>query len=142
MGVNAIQRHASAQLRTSVESVAAGVTRVVAAGELDIATAADFGIELARLVDVRGPDIVIDASALTFCDARGLAAIVAADGLARRRGGAVTLTGVRPQMSRLLRLTRLDRTLLRARMPAEGGGRLSPLWQATAVGASRPRVRS
>jgi anti-anti-sigma factor len=86
----------------------AGATRVTVAGELDIATAADFGIELARLVRDRGPDVVIDVSALAFCDARGLAAIVAADGLARRRGGAVTLVGVRPQLARILRAARLE----------------------------------
>ncbi|WP_412516354.1 STAS domain-containing protein [Actinomadura madurae] len=49
----------------------AGATRVTIAGELDIATAADFGIELARLIDDRGPHVLIDTSALTFCDARG-----------------------------------------------------------------------
>ncbi|MEO3826650.1 STAS domain-containing protein [Actinomadura sp. B10D3] len=94
-----------------------GTTRVTVAGELDIATAADFGIELARLIDDRGPNVLIDASALSFCDARGLAAITAADGLARRKGGAVTLTGVRPQLARILRAARLER-LARARPAA------------------------
>ncbi len=95
----------------------AGATRVTVAGELDIATAADFGIELARLIDDRGPHVLIDTSALTFCDARGLAAIAAAEGLARRRGGTVTLTGVRPQLAKILRAARLER-LARARTAA------------------------
>ncbi|GAA1827744.1 STAS domain-containing protein [Actinomadura chokoriensis] len=110
MGVHATWQSASAQLTTSVEHVP-GTTRVAAAGELDIATATDFGIELAHVIDEHGPDVLIDASSLTFCDARGLAAIVAADGLARHRGGSVTLTGVRPQMARILRITRLDKRL-------------------------------
>jgi anti-anti-sigma factor len=120
MGVHAIRQSASAQLIESIEH-AVGVTRVAAAGELDIATATDFGIELARVIDEHGPDVLIDASSLTFCDARGLAAIVAADGLASRRGGSVTLTGVRPQMARILRITRLDGKFLRPRAAATAG---------------------
>ncbi|QKW36991.1 STAS domain-containing protein [Actinomadura sp. NAK00032] len=96
-----------------------GAAHVVAAGE-DIATSAHFGIELARMIDGYGPDVLIDVSALTFCDARGLAAIVTADGLARRRGGTVTLTGVRPQMARILRITRLDKKFMRPRTAGVG----------------------
>lgn len=119
MGVHATRQCASAQLTTSIEHVT-GTTRVAAAGELDIATATDFGIELAHAIDEHGPDVLIDASRLTFCDARGLAAIVAADGLARHRGGAVTLTDVRPQMARILRITRLDKRFMRPRASAAG----------------------
>ncbi|MFG2088542.1 MULTISPECIES: STAS domain-containing protein [unclassified Spirillospora] len=123
MRVIAVRERASAQLTTSVKNEGTGLTRVAAAGELDIATAADFGIELARVIDERGPDVLIDASALTFCDARGLAAIVAADTLARRRGGAVTLTGARPQIARLLRLTGLDKRFMRPARPPFPAGR-------------------
>lgn len=119
MDVNAISRRASVQL-TRLADYETGVARVAAAGELDIATAGRFGTELARVIDEYGPDVLIDASALTFCDARGLAAIVSADGLARRRGGAVTLTGVRPQMARILRITRLDKKFMRPRTAAFG----------------------
>lgn len=119
MDVNAISRRASVQL-TRLADYETGVARVAAAGELDIATADRFGTELARVIDEYGPDVLIDASALTFCDARGLAAIVSADGLARRRGGAVTLTGVRPQMARILRITRLDKKFMRPRTAAFG----------------------
>ncbi|MEU8344805.1 STAS domain-containing protein [Spirillospora sp. NPDC048832] len=117
MDVNAISRKASAQLTTLI-GYQAGVAHVAAAGELDIATSADFGIELARMIDEHGPDVMIDASAVTFCDARGVAALVAADRLARRRGGSVTLTGARPQMARILRITRLDEKFMRPRTAA------------------------
>jgi anti-anti-sigma factor len=124
MCVHAVRHSASALLTTVFEHGTTGVSHVAVAGALDIATAADFGIELARVIDEHGPDVLLDASALTFCDARGLAAIVAADGLARRRGGAVTLTGVRPQLARILRITRLDKRFMRPRTgPSPPAGR-------------------
>ncbi|WP_067793572.1 STAS domain-containing protein [Actinomadura formosensis] len=105
------------RLTTANTAEEGGPTRAVVTGELDIATAAEFGVELARLIDERTPDVVLDVSALTFCDARGLAAIIAADELARSRGGAVTLTGARPQLARILRITGLDRRFPLPRMP-------------------------
>ena len=109
MSTQGIRLEAFGELVTSIEDDDGGTSRVTARGELDIASSAAFGIELARLIGERGPDVVVGVSGLTFCDARGLAALVAADGLARRRGGAVTLTGPRPQMAKILRLTDLDR---------------------------------
>jgi anti-sigma B factor antagonist len=129
MGTQTVSQSTPVQLTTRGRHDVAGTTRLMVAGELDIATAADFGIELARLIDDRGPDVLIDTSDLAFCDARGLAAIVAADNRARRRGGAVTLTGVRPQLARILRVAHLER-LVRAR-PATSGGRVH------AVGSGR-----
>ncbi|MEU9845219.1 STAS domain-containing protein [Actinomadura sp. NPDC048032] len=110
MGTQEISFEAFGELVTSIDGGDGdGAARVTARGELDIASSAAFGIELARLIGERGPDVVVDVSGLTFCDARGLAALVAADDLARSRGGAVTLTAPRPQMAKILRLTGLDR---------------------------------
>ncbi|SNS11572.1 STAS domain-containing protein [Actinomadura mexicana] len=114
METQGIQLEASGELVTSIDDDG-GTAHVTARGELDIASSAAFGIELAGLVDERGPDVVVDVSGLTFCDARGLAALVAADELARRHGGAVTLIGPRPQMAKILRLTGLDRRFASAR---------------------------
>lgn len=114
MSVNATRECAPARI-TAISRDVTGATRVAVAGELDIASAADFAIELAGLIEERGPDIVVDVSGLTFCDARGLAAFVAADGRARSRGGSVTLTGVRSQLARILHVTRLDERFMRPR---------------------------
>ncbi|MFS2293379.1 MAG: STAS domain-containing protein [Actinomadura sp.] len=114
MSVNATRECAPARI-TSITRDATGATRVAVAGELDIASATDFAIELAGLIEERGPDIVVDVSGLTFCDARGLAAFVAADGRARSRGGSVTLTGVRSQLAKILHVTRLDERFMRPR---------------------------
>lgn len=115
MGTQGIRLEAFGELVTSIADDDGGAARVTARGELDIASSAAFGIELARLIGERGPDVLVDVSGLTFCDARGLAALVAADELARRHGGAVTLTGPRPQMAKILRLTGLDRRFAPAR---------------------------
>ncbi|MGI5202446.1 STAS domain-containing protein [Spirillospora sp. CA-108201] len=115
MGTREMQPAAFGEFVTSVDGDGAGPARVTARGELDIASSAAFGIELAGLIADRGPDVVVDVSGLTFCDARGLAALVAADELARRRGGAVTLARPRPQMAKILRLTGLDRRFAAAR---------------------------
>ncbi|GGQ20437.1 anti-anti-sigma factor [Actinomadura coerulea] len=117
MGTQGIRFEAFGELVTSVDDDDGEVARVTARGELDIASSAAFGIELARLIGERGPDVVVDVSGLTFCDARGLAALVAADDLARRHGGAVTLASPRPQMAKILRLTGLDHRFAPARTP-------------------------
>ncbi|TYB40138.1 STAS domain-containing protein [Actinomadura chibensis] len=110
--MGAILQGESEQFATVVKSTG-GPPRVFASGELDLASAADFGRELTRLIDERGPDVVVDVSSLAFCDARGLAAFVAAERAARRRGGGITLAGVRPQLAKILRITGLDRTFAR-----------------------------
>ncbi|MGI5415182.1 STAS domain-containing protein [Actinomadura luteofluorescens] len=122
MQTRRIRREAFGELVTVIDGEGGGPARVTARGELDIASSAAFGIELARLIGERGPDVVIDVSGLIFCDARGLAALVAADELARSRGGAVTLTGPRPQMAKILRLTGLDRRFAPPRTPVRRGG--------------------
>ncbi|MBT2212675.1 STAS domain-containing protein [Actinomadura sp. NEAU-AAG7] len=99
--------------RTAHPRGAASRGRVAVAGELDIATSGLFRVGLAGLIRSQGPDIVIDASALTFCDARGVAAIVAAGDLAERQGGSVTLTRVRPQVAKVLRITGVHRRFVR-----------------------------
>ncbi|NDU71491.1 anti-sigma factor antagonist [Actinomadura sp. DSM 109109] len=118
MGTQEIRLEAFGELVTEIDDEDGAPARVTARGELDIASSAAFGIELARLIGERGPDVVVDVSGLTFCDARGLAALVAADELARRSGGTVTLTGPRPQMAKILRLTGLDRRFAPGRAPA------------------------
>ncbi|WP_067461234.1 STAS domain-containing protein [Actinomadura macra] len=110
MNAYAISPPSSPQLVTTLlRDTGSGPTRVAVAGELDIATDVTFRVALTRIIQDRGPDIVIDASSLTFCDARGVAAIVAVSDLAERRGGSVTITGVRPQVAKVLRITGLYR---------------------------------
>ncbi|MBD2892487.1 hypothetical protein amrb99_13970 [Actinomadura sp. RB99] len=97
----------SAQLRTTVRP---GPPRcVIVAGELDILTAARLEDLLTEIVETGSPRVEIDARDLRFCDATGLGALVAADEIAVRRGGGLTLTGAQPLLRTILRVTGLDR---------------------------------
>ncbi|RKS78802.1 anti-anti-sigma factor [Actinomadura pelletieri DSM 43383] len=121
MATHDFRQDTYAEFATSLNDTDAGARRVVVSGELDIASAGVLRSHLARLIDERGPNLVVDVSALTFCDAQGLAAFVAADELAHRHGGAVTLVGIRPQLAKILRITGLDRRFTCARAGTHGG---------------------
>ncbi|TMR04236.1 STAS domain-containing protein [Actinomadura soli] len=129
MGTHVTRQDASAHLVTSLDDDDDddGPPRVLITGELDMASAPVFGAHLAQLIGDRGPDVVIDVSSLTFCDAQGLAAFIAADELAHRRGGAVTLAGVRPQLAKILRITGLDRRFKGAQAATLGDGLSGPV---------------
>ena len=97
----------STQLRTTVRP--GSPQRVAVAGELDILTAAHLEGLLTEIIENGSPRVEIDARDLTFCDATGLQALVAADEIAMRRGGGLTLTDAPPLLRRILRITGLDR---------------------------------
>ncbi|MEU1723004.1 STAS domain-containing protein [Actinomadura sp. ATCC 39365] len=79
-------------------------------GDLDLATQAGFRARIAAALAGQGTRLVLDLSGVTFMDARGLAALVAARDMATARHGSLRLTGVTPAVLRLLEVTRLDRT--------------------------------
>jgi anti-anti-sigma factor len=96
-----------------------GIALVAVDGELDLATAKVFGERLVRLIDGGCPRLVVDVAGLTFCDSSGLSALLRASEHASSAGGSVTLVGIRPQLSRILQITDLDR-----QFEAEGVARI------------------
>ncbi|MCO5972976.1 STAS domain-containing protein [Actinoallomurus soli] len=87
-------------------------------GELDIA-GTDALEDLVLDVLLRhGPDVVIDGFGVTFCDARGLGALVRCANEAGRAGGRLTLVRPSHRLRRLMRLVGLDRLLCAAAVPA------------------------
>src|SRR5574342_475502 len=90
----------------------AGAIRVVAAGELDVATAPDLEgmIETTlRLPGVR--DVVIDCAGLTFIDAAGLGALVRCWWSLREHDRSLTVCGPRGDVARVLALTKVGEEL-------------------------------
>lgn len=85
------------------------VTIAELAGELDIASAPDLREQLLVLLRPGSGRLVIDLSRVTFCDASGLAVLVGTGRRARLLSGFVRLAAVPPQVSRILRITGLDR---------------------------------
>jgi anti-sigma B factor antagonist len=80
---------------------------VVLRGELTYMTVPDLHTVLSDGT-AGDPDLVLDVTALTFCDSAGLAAFLGASRRAERRGGRVTLAGARPRLRRMLQLTGVE----------------------------------
>jgi len=66
---------------------------------------------LQEAVDRQGGSVVLDLSGLEFICSLGLGGIVEADRLARRTGGRVRLCAPRPEIAKLLHVTKLDHLL-------------------------------
>jgi anti-anti-sigma factor len=95
-----------------------GPSAVVAVrGEIDLHTSGELRTALMCLADAGHTHIVVDFSGVRFCDAAGLGVLVAASNRLRRRGGTLSLVGVRPPQRKILRITGLDE-LFRPRDPA------------------------
>ncbi|MCF6466953.1 STAS domain-containing protein [Nonomuraea sp. MG754425] len=86
-------------------------TSVRLSGEIDIFTSAALRGQLLDTLRTSTSVLVLDLSEVTFCDAGGLAVLVGIQRRARAQGITMTMTAPRPFMSRLLRLTGLNRSL-------------------------------
>ncbi|MFA1550465.1 STAS domain-containing protein [Actinomadura chokoriensis] len=106
-------RDAAGGLRIDIALVRGGTAVLAVAGEIDLRTAGtlrDRLVELHGLLPGTGPRrLVADFTAVPFCDAAGLGALVAAHNQIAADGGEIVLTGVRPAQLRLLRITGLHR---------------------------------
>jgi anti-anti-sigma factor len=91
-------------VRTRDETVAVAVR-----GEIDLQTADDLRFRLLDLAQSGYRVLVVDFAGVSFCDAAGLGALVAAYNRVRAGGGEVRLSRVRPAQRRLLRVTGLHR---------------------------------
>ncbi|GHB56280.1 hypothetical protein GCM10010347_27930 [Streptomyces cirratus] len=94
-----------------------GTRLVVAlAGAMDWHTAPQLREEGMRLL-AESPHLVLDVSAVTFCDSSGLSVLVQLRRHAQDTGGSVTLTSVPAHLVRLLEISGLGRVFL-----ADGAG--------------------
>ena len=97
-----------------------GHAAAVIRGELDAATA-DAAREYVGQVIARSRGAVeVDLTGLSFCDARGLRALVAMASCARSHGRRLKLTGTRPGIVKIMRITGVD-----ANFPELRGQRLA-----------------
>jgi anti-sigma B factor antagonist len=86
-------------------------------GELDAATA-EQAYEYARqVIDRAGGDVRVDLAGLSFCDARGLRALVRIATHARAAGRALTLDSTRPPILKIMRITGVDAMFPELRPP-------------------------
>ncbi|MFC9282819.1 STAS domain-containing protein [Streptomyces collinus] len=80
-------------------------------GELDALTGPELGDVVTDCLSPRPVRLVMDVSAVSFCDAAGLAALVAARDGAVHAGAEFTLAGGQPTLLRILTITHLDARL-------------------------------
>ena len=98
-------------LQINVAPAQDGVITIAVAGELDLATAPLIGATLRRLDSAQPLHVHLDLTGVSFCDAAGLNAFLAADRLLRATSGRLTLIRPSPQIRRVLTITQLDEVL-------------------------------
>ena len=99
-------------LMLSHHILATGEANVTIGGELDIATAETAVRYVRQVIDHHHGPVIADVAMLSFCDARGLNALLRIAGHAQRAGSPFQLTSPSPSLTKLLRITGLDRRLL------------------------------
>ena len=81
-------------------------------GELDIVSA-EVAVSYVRdVIDRHRRPVIVDLTALAFCDAQGLAALVRMAGYAEHKGCSFRLASPSPSLVKIMRITGLDRRFL------------------------------
>jgi anti-anti-sigma factor len=73
-------------VRVAVHPGEDATTRLAVTGELDLATAAELGEHVRRVVGDRPAQLVVDLAGVTFCDSSGIEALLRACAAATERG--------------------------------------------------------
>ena len=82
---------------------------VALAGEIDLYTAPRLQSELAAALASGDPArLVVDMSAVEFCDSTGMNVLLAAHRRATGQGGSLELAGPRPAVRKILQVTGLE----------------------------------
>ena len=80
----------------------------VISGELDAATADQAYDYVRRVFDRSSGPVRVDLAGLSFCDARGLRTLVRMAAHARQTGRRLSLSGTRPGILKIMRITGVD----------------------------------
>jgi anti-anti-sigma factor len=83
-------------------------------GELDIATAETAVSYVTDIIDHHNGPVIINLAGLRFCDARGLSALLRMANYAEQAGCPFTLASPSSPLIKLMRITGLQRRLLRS----------------------------
>ena len=100
----------------------AGEAIVELGGELDIVSA-EVAVSYVRdIIDRHRRPVIVDLTALAFCDAQGLAALVRMAGYAEQMGCTFRLTSPSLSLVKIMRITGLDRRFLAFQVPEQAVG--------------------
>jgi anti-sigma B factor antagonist len=97
-----------AQLELSRLITPDGQPVVTIRGEIDIATADEARAYLWDVIDTEPLSAIVDVSEVTFCDAAGLGMLAKVASHGRASDRPIRLTGARPALVRIMRITGLD----------------------------------
>lgn len=86
-------------------------------GELDAATADQAYDYTRHIIDRAGGHVRVDLAGLSFCDARGLRALVRIAAHARAAGRPLSLASTRPPILKIMRITGVDAMFPELRQP-------------------------
>ncbi|MEU7691052.1 STAS domain-containing protein [Microbispora hainanensis] len=86
-------------------------TTIRLSGEIDIFTSPHLRKDLMDVLRYSSSLLILDLSGVAACDACGLGVLVGIQRRAKAMGITLSLTAARPYLSRLLRVTGLDRTI-------------------------------
>jgi anti-sigma B factor antagonist len=110
------------ELKVSVRSQGDRTVMAVV-GEIDLYTAPRLHGELVTALSGGGPvQIVVDMSAVEFCDSTGMNVLLAAHRRAREQGGDLELASPRPAIRKILQVTGLETVFTVLEDPAAVGG--------------------
>lgn len=100
----------------------AGEAIVDLGGELDIVSA-EVAVSYVRdIIDRHCRPVIVDLTALAFCDARGLAALMRMAGYAEQAGYTFRLTSPSLSLVKIMRITGLDRRFRAFQVPEQAAG--------------------
>jgi anti-sigma B factor antagonist len=99
------------QLRLTWAMTAAGNVLVTFAGELDAASSRHAFDSVRHVIDRRRVPVIVDVGGVTFCDVRGLSALVRMSDYASAAGCPLALSSPGPHLLKIMRITGLDHRL-------------------------------
>jgi anti-sigma B factor antagonist len=102
----------TAPLKLTHHVHSAGQAIVDLRGELDIATAAMAVSYVIDVIDNHHGPVTVNLTALAFCDAQGLAALVRMANHAKHQDRPFQIASPRPSLVKIMRITGLDRRFL------------------------------
>ena len=110
----------AAPIRLSYQTSPMGKTVVDFAGDLDILSA-EVAVGYVRdVIDRHHGPVEVNLTALVFCDAKGLAALVRMARYAEQKGCPFWLASPSPSLVKIMRITGLDRRFLASPASALG----------------------
>jgi len=97
-----------------------GRATIAARGSIDLHSSEELRARLTELVDAGEREVVVDLTAVDFCDSSGLNVLVRAYKHARAQNATLVVTGAYGRVENVLRTTGLDRFLMADAADGEG----------------------